>query len=103
MKKFLSFILAVFCAAGAARAGKIEVSVTLPDVGKPEHVYTMVNGNNVYSNGLTAPTQTAENYGLFAFYAVDGVENAYYIYSKSAGKWLTYTKAASYNTMVKTL
>ena len=97
MKKFLSFILAVFCAAGAARAGKIEVSVTLPDVGKPEHVYTMVNGNNVYSNGLTAPTQTAENYGLFAFYAVDGVENAYYIYSKSAGKWLTYTKAASYN------
>ncbi|MBQ8270053.1 MAG: Ig-like domain-containing protein [Bacteroidaceae bacterium] len=57
----------------------------------------MVNGNNVYSNGLTAPTQTAENYGLFAFYAVDGVENAYYIYSKTAGKWLTYTKAASYN------
>ena len=97
MKKFLSFILALFCATGAAMAEKIEVSVTMPDAGKPEHVYTMLNGNNVYSNGLTAPTQTAENYGLFAFYAVDGVENAYYIYSKTAGKWLTYTKAASYN------
>lgn len=101
MKKFVSFLLMLACTI-VVMAGKIEVSVTLPDVGKPEHVYTMVNGNNVYSNGLTAPTQTAENYGLFAFYAVDGVENAYYIYSKSAGKWLTYTKAASY-TMVKTL
>ena len=70
--------MGVFCAVSQMMADKIEVSTTLPANGKPEHVYTMVNGNNVYSNALTAPTQTAEKYGLFAFYAVDGVENAYY-------------------------
>ena len=78
-------------------AEKMQSSTTLPDKGKPEHVYTMKNGNNVYANGLTAPTQTAENYGLFAFYAVDGIEGAYYIYSCTANKWISYTKAASYN------
>ena len=76
---------------------QMQPSTILPDKGKPEHVYTMMNGNNVYANGLTAPTQTAENYGLFAFYAVDGVDGAYYIYSHTAKKWLTYTKAASYS------
>ncbi len=89
--------MGVFCAVSQMMADKIEVSTTLPANGKPEHVYTMVNGNNVYSNALTAPTQTAEKYGLFAFYAVDGVENAYYIYSHNGKKWLTYTPAASYN------
>ena len=89
--------MGVFCAVSQIMADKIEVSTTLPANGKPEHVYTMVNGNNVYSNALTAPTQTAEKYGLFAFYAVDGVENAYYIYSHNGKKWLTYTPAASYN------
>ena len=78
-------------------ADKVQPSATMPDGGKPEHVYTMMNGNNVYANALTAPTQTAENYGLFAFYAVEGSADSYYIYSHSAKKWLTYTKAASYN------
>ena len=97
MKKTLLLLMGVFCAVSQIMADKIEVSTTLPANGKPEHVYTMVNGNNVYSNALTAPTQTAEKYGLFAFYAVDGVENAYYIYSHNGKKWLTYTPAASYN------
>lgn len=39
----------------------------------------MKNGNNVYVGPTTAPA-TDEN-GLFAFYAVDGVDGAYYIYS----------------------
>ena len=78
-------------------ADKIESSATLPNAGKPEHVYTMMNGNNVYVSGLTAPTQNAANYGQFAFYAVSGVDGAYYIYSHTAKKWLTYVKAASYN------
>ena len=77
-------------------ADKIKSSETMPDAGKPEHVYTMANGNGVYSNALTAPTQTAENYGQFAFYAVEGKANAYYIYSHTAKKWWTYTKAGSY-------
>ena len=97
MKKIFTLVLGVFCAMSQVMADKIEVSTTLPAEGKPEHVYTMVNGNGVYSNSLTAPTQTAANYGLFAFYAVDGVENAYYIYSHNGKKWLTYTPAASYN------
>ncbi len=97
MKRFFTLILGVICATSQMFADKIEVSTTLPENGRPEHVYTMVNGNNVYSNALTAPTQTAENYGLFAFYAADGVENAYYIYSTNAQKWLTYTPAASYS------
>lgn len=97
MKKIFSFILALFCATGTIMADKIEVSSTPPTEGKPEHVYTMINGKNVYSNAFTAPTQTAENYGLFAFYPVSGKTDAYYIYSKKAGKWLGYTQAASYN------
>ncbi len=55
----------------------------------------MVNGNGAYVGPTTAPA-TDEN-GLFAFYAVEGVDGAYYIYSHSAKKWLGYTKAASYN------
>lgn len=65
--------------------------MTLPDAGKPEHVYTMTSGNGVTSNGLTAPTQTEANYGQFAFYPA-GIEGAYYIYSRTADKWLSYTK-----------
>ena len=55
----------------------------------------MVNGNGAYVGPTTAPA-TDEN-GLFAFYAVEGVDGAYYIYSHNAKKWLGYTKAASYS------
>ena len=89
---------ALFCALFVAQvqAAKMEPSTTMPDKGKPEHVYTMTSGNGVTSNGLTAPTQTEANYGQFAFYPA-GMENVYYIYSRTANKWLSYTKAASYN------
>ncbi len=97
MKKFLSLFLLSACAVTQSVADRIEASATLPDKGKPEHVYTMANGNGVFSNATTAPTQTEENYGTFAFYAVDGVENAYHIYSVKAAKWLTYTKASGYS------
>ena len=95
MKKLFSLLLALCCTM-QLMADKIKSSETMPDAGKPEHVYTMANGNGVYSNALTAPTQTAENYGQFAFYAVEGKANAYYIYSHTAKKWWTYTKAGSY-------
>ena len=96
MKKILSLIAVMLCAMVQLHADKIEVSTVLPDAGNPEHVYTMNNGGGIYANGLTAPTQTAENYGLFAFYEVEGKPGAYYIYSHSAKKWLTYTVASSY-------
>ncbi len=95
LRSALCLIMALVC--NVAWAEKIQPSTTFPDKGVPEHVYTMMNGNNVYANGLTAPTQTEANYGQFAFYAVNGVEGAYYIYSHTAKKWLTYTKAGSYN------
>ncbi len=97
MKKIFTFIAAMLCAVTQTFADKIVASTVLPTEGKPEHVYTMKNANGLSSNALTAPTQTAENYGLFAFYAVDGKANAYYIYSTKAEKWLTYELAASYD------
>ena len=98
MRKLTLMISALFCTLFVAQvqAAKIEPSTTMPDKGKPEHVYTMTSGNGVTSNGLTAPTQTEANYGQFAFYSA-GMENVYYIYSRTANKWLSYTKAASYN------
>ena len=95
MKKFLSFLLAVLFVSTQAFADKVTVSTTLPTDGKPEHVYTMVNGNGAYVGPTTAPA-TDEN-GLFAFYAVEGVDGAYYIYSYNGKKWLGYEKAASYS------
>lgn len=97
MKKSILFLTMSLFAVTQLMAAKIEPSTTLPGNGTPEHVYTMKNGNSVYSNALTAPTQTASNYGTFAFYAVDGVADAYYIYSAIADKWLSYTTAASYS------
>ena len=77
-------------------ADKVTASTTLPSNGTPEYLYTMMNGNNYYAGATTTP-QGGGRQGLFAFYAVDGVENAYYIYAYSADKWLSYTKAASYS------
>ena len=96
MKKFFTLIATVLCASAQLMADKIEVSVTQPDKGKPEHVYTMTSGNGLTSNALTAPTQTEANYGQFAFYSA-GMENAYYIYSRTANKWVSYNVAGSYS------
>ena len=74
----------------------IPVSVTLPSVGTPEHLYTMKSGNNYYANGTTSPTQTAANRACFALYQSEA-EGAYYIYCYTSNKWLGYTKSSSYN------
>ena len=97
MKKIFTLIAAVLCTFAQMQAEKVQGSQTLPENGRPEHVYTMMNGNNVYVGTTTAPTQTEANFAQFAFYEVDGVSNAYYIYNRSNKKWLTYDKAASYN------
>ena len=97
MKRIFSILAAVLCMTTQLMADKIQPSETMPDVGRPEHVYTMKNGNGLYANALTAPTQSADKYGQFAFYPVENKSGAYYIYSHTAQKWLTYTKAASYS------
>ncbi|MGM9687585.1 MAG: Ig-like domain-containing protein [Alloprevotella sp.] len=97
MRRFISLALLALCCTLQLMGDKVTGSTTLPADGKPEHVYTMVSGGGYYCNPLTAPTQTADNYGLFAFYPVDGLDNTYYIYSYKAKKWLSFTKAGSYN------
>lgn len=61
----------------------------------PEHLYKIKNKRGIYMAAHSNPTQ--DNYGRFAFYAVDGKENTYKIYSYDADLWLSYTKAGGYN------
>ena len=100
MKKIFSLLLAALCLSTQAYADKVTASTTLPQDGKPEHVYTMVSGNGAYVSPTTTPVEGDAENGLFAFYAVDGVSGAYYIYSHNAKQWLSYDKKASYPTGV---
>ena len=61
----------------------------------PEYLYKIKNKRNIYMAAHSNPTQ--ENYGRFAFYAVEGKDKTYKIYSYDAGVWLTYTKASGYS------
>ena len=97
MKCRFLFLTAIIGMALSMRADIIKPSETLPNDGKPDHVYTMMNGNNVYANSQTTPTQSEENFGQFAFYPVEGKDDTYYIYSHKAQKWLTYTPSSSYS------
>lgn len=54
MKRMTTLVLLFTSAITTLMADKILPSATAPEDGKPEHVYTMMNGNNVYSNALTA-------------------------------------------------
>ena len=98
MKKIYLFLLAALCLSTQAYADKVTASTILPENGKPEHVYTMVSGNGACVSPTTTPVEGDAENGLFAFYAVDNVNGAYYIYSYNAKKWLTYTKASNYGT-----
>ena len=65
------------------------------NTGAPENLYKIKNKRGIYMAAHSNPTQ--ENYGHFAFYAVDGKENTYKIYSYDANLWLSYTKASGYS------
>lgn len=95
MNKKMLLLACLFGWVLQALAG-IKVSTTLPGVGKPEHLYTMVSGNGIYANGMTGTTQTESKYGQFAFYET-GTSGQYFIYSYTANKWVTYTQASSYS------
>ncbi len=99
MNKLLTLLGLLCCFTQQVMADKIQASTTPPtDPGAvPEHLYTMKSGNNYFATARTSPTQTADNYGYFAFYAVDGLDNTYYIYSYRDKKWLGYEKAGSYS------
>lgn len=96
-KTLLLTLMFVAMSVVGAFGDKLQLSTTLPADGKPEHLYTMKNGNGWYVNASTSPTQSESNAALFAFYAVEGDANASYIYDYTAAKWLGYTKASSYS------
>lgn len=95
MNKKMLLLACLFGWVLQALAG-IKVSTTLPGVGKPEHLYTMVSRNGIYANGMTGTTKTESKYGQFAFYET-GTSGQYFIYSYTANKWVTYTQASSYS------
>ena len=72
-----------------AMAGDIVAST---NEASPEKIFTMVSGNNASVGADAAPGD-----GRFAFFAVENVENAYYIYSVTNNKWFSYAKADSYS------
>lgn len=97
MKKFFTLMAAFLCLMSQAWADKVVGSTTLPENGRPEHLYTMRNANGLICGKNTSPTSTEDNYAQLAFYAVDGKSNMFYIYNKTNKKWLTYDKASSYS------
>ena len=76
--------------ATSAMAGDIVAST---NEASPEKIFTMVSGNNASVGADAAPGD-----GRFAFFAVENVENAYYIYSVTNNQWFSYAKADSYAT-----
>lgn len=116
MKTFsLNKIIAIFALLFLIGGGKtlaettatLQASSTNPSLGRPEFVYT-INNVNVLDNGNTidygywnvnlySVRNSPANAASFAFYAVAGKSNTYYIYNCSAKKWVTYDLATSYD------
>ena len=98
MKNILLTALLLLTAVCQITADEVLPSVTPPTGdGRPEHVYEMISGNGIYCSSSCVPTKKADNYGLFAFYPVEGKgADVFYIYSYKAKKWLTYAPAGSY-------
>lgn len=116
MKTFsLNKIVAIFALLFFIGGGKTlaETTVTLqasstdPSLGRPEFAYTINNVNAIdgaadygyWNVNLYSVINSPANAAAFAFYAVAGKSNTYYIYNYSAKKWVTYDLATSYNNM----
>lgn len=114
MKTFsLNKIIAIFALLFLIGGGKtlaettvtLQVSSTDPSQGRPEFAYTINNVNAIdgvadygyWNVNLYSVINSLANAAAFAFYAVAGKSNTYYIYNYSAKKWVTYDLATSYN------
>ena len=93
-KNLLMLALLLPAMTGWAQTDVIKASTS---VDSPENLFTMKNGNGLTMTSFTSPTETEGNAGKFAFYAQEGKDNSYYIYSVDSKKWVSYTKAASYD------
>lgn len=88
--------------ANAENTLTLEASTSMPGLdSEPEHVYVLKNLNGVYWRTDLRPTTSLSDLGQYAFYAVEGKTDAYYIYDCSAGRWLTYTVKDSYGAAQK--
>lgn len=116
MKTFsLNKIIAIFALLFLIGGGKtlaettatLQASSTDPSLGRPEFAYTINNVNSIdgaadygyWNVNLYSALNSPANAAAFAFYAVAGKSNTYYIYNYSAKKWVTYDLATSYNNM----
>lgn len=114
MKTFsLNKIVAIFALLFLIGGGKtlaettatLQASSTDPSLGRPDFAYTINNVNAIdgvadygyWNVNLYSVRNTPANAAAFAFYAVAGKPNTYYIYNYSAKKWVTYDLATSYN------
>lgn len=87
----------------------MQASSTDPSQGRPEFAYTINNVNTIdgvvdygyWNVNLYSVINSPANAAAFAFYAVAGKSNTYYIYNYSAKKWVTYDLAVSYNNDMK--
>ena len=90
----------------AETTATLQASSTDPSLGRPDFAYT-INNVNVLDGGvidygywnvnLYSVVNSPANAASFAFYAVAGKSNTYYIYNYSAKKWVTYDLATSYD------
>lgn len=112
-KLFAIFALLFLIGGGktlAETTATLQASSTDPSQGRPDFAYT-INNVNVLNGGvidygywnvnLYSVVNSPANAASFAFYAVAGKSNTYYIYNYSAKKWVTYDLAASYNNDMK--
>lgn len=114
MKTFsLNKIIAIFALLFLIGGGKtlaettatLQASSTDSSQGRPEFAYTINNVNIVkgvddygyWNVNLYSVINSPSNAASFAFYAVAGKSNTYYIYNCSAKKWVTYDLATSYD------
>lgn len=90
----------------AETTATLQASSTDPSQGRPEFAYTInnvnvLNGTTIdygyWNVNLYSVRNSPANAAAFAFYAVAGKPNTYYIYNYSAKKWVTYDLATSYN------
>lgn len=98
MRKTLLSLAFLLTGAGAwAQTDDLAIST---NAASPEKLFTMKNGNGYWMTSHTSPTSTKYNAAYFAFFAESWQENSYKVYCTSSGKWLTYSKADSYDNSI---
>ena len=88
-KKFTMLLASLFLTVGTAWAQTAEIAAST-NVICPENQYAMKSGNGYWMTSFTSPTNTKP--GRFAFFAVNGKEDTYQIYSVDRKKWVSYQK-----------